>query len=67
MNLISNDFRHNIKMYNFHPYNVLLAIATNIPVLLISASVLQGHICDVYSILIEYISQLCITAAHSET
>ncbi len=30
-------------MYNFDPYNVLLAIATNIPVLLMTASVLQGH------------------------
>ncbi len=26
MILISNDFRHKIKMYNFDPYNVLLAI-----------------------------------------
>ncbi len=31
-------------MYNFEPYNVLLAIATNIPVLLMTAFVLQGHI-----------------------
>ncbi len=30
-------------MYNFVPYNVLLAIATNIPVLLMTAFVLQGH------------------------
>jgi len=30
-------------MYNFDPYNVLLAIATNIAVLLMSASVLQRH------------------------
>ncbi len=28
----------------FDPYNVLLAIATNIPVLLMTAFVLQGHI-----------------------
>ncbi len=27
MILISNDFSHNIKMYNSDPYNVLLAIA----------------------------------------
>ncbi len=45
MILISNDFWHKIKIYNFVPYNVLLAIATNIPVLLITASVLQGHMC----------------------
>ncbi len=31
-------------MYNFDPYNVLLAIATNIAVLLMTAFVLQGHI-----------------------
>ncbi len=30
-------------MYNFEPYNVLLAIATNIAVLLKTASVLQAH------------------------
>ncbi len=29
-------------MYNFDSYNVLLAIATNIPVLLMTAFVLQG-------------------------
>ncbi len=28
-------------MYNFDPYNVLLAIATNIPVLLMTAFVLH--------------------------
>ncbi len=43
MILISNDFWHNIKIYNFDPYNVLLSIATNIAVLLMTASVLQGH------------------------
>ncbi len=32
-------------MYNFDPNNVLLAIATNIPVLLMTAFVLQEHIC----------------------
>ncbi len=31
-------------MYNFDPYNVLLTIATNISVLLMTAFVLQGHI-----------------------
>ncbi len=35
-------------MYNFDPYNVFLAIATNIPVLLMTAFVLQGHICYIY-------------------
>ncbi len=42
--IISNDFWHKIKRYNFDSYNVLLVIATNIPVLLMTASVLQGHI-----------------------
>ncbi len=31
-------------MDHFNPYNVLLSIATNIPVLLMTAFVLQGHI-----------------------
>ncbi len=44
MILISNDFCHKIKMYNFDPFNVLLVIATNIAVLLMTAFVLQGHI-----------------------
>ncbi len=39
-----NDFWHKRKIYHFDPYNVLLAIATNIAVLLMTASVLQGHI-----------------------
>ncbi len=36
-------------MYNFDPYNVFLTIATNIPVLLMTASVLQGHIYIYYT------------------
>jgi len=32
-------------MYNFDPYNVFLAITINIPVLLMTAFVLQGHVC----------------------
>ncbi len=39
-----NDFWHKRKINNFDPYNVLLAIATNIHVLLMTAFVLQGHI-----------------------
>ncbi len=35
---------HKIKNYNFDPYQVLLATATNIPMLLI-----QGHISAAYS------------------
>ncbi len=30
--------------YNFDPYDVLLSISTNIAVLLMTASVLQGHV-----------------------
>ncbi len=44
MILISNDFWHNIKIDNFDPYNVLLAISTNIPQRLKTGFVLQGHI-----------------------
>ncbi len=43
MILISNDFWHKRKINNFDPYNVLLSIATNIHVLRMTASVLQGH------------------------
>ncbi len=32
------------KSKKFYPYNVILAIATNIPVLLMTGFVLQGHI-----------------------
>ncbi len=32
------------KTYNFDPYNVLLSIATNIPVWLKTGFVVQGHI-----------------------
>ncbi len=39
MILISNDFWHKRKMYNFDSYNVLLSIATNIAVLLMTAGV----------------------------
>ncbi len=39
-----NDFWLKRKIYNFDPYNVLLSIATNIPVLLMTAFVLQGQI-----------------------
>ncbi len=42
--LISNDFWHNSKIYNFEPYNLLLSISTNIAVLLMTDFVLQGHI-----------------------
>ncbi len=37
------DFWHKIKNYNFDPYNVFLAIATNRPQRLKTAFVLQGH------------------------
>ncbi len=40
MILISNDFWDKIKIYNFDPNNVMLAITE----LLMTASVLQGHI-----------------------
>ncbi len=40
---IPNDFWHKIKIYHFGPKNVLLAIAKNIPMLLIPGFVVQGH------------------------
>ncbi len=42
--LYPNDFWHKRKIDNVDPYNVLLAIATNIPLLLMTGFVLQGHI-----------------------
>ncbi len=39
-----NDFWHKRKLSDFDPYNALLAIATNIPVLLLAAFVVQGRI-----------------------
>ncbi len=41
----ANDFWRKRKIYNFNPYNVLLAIATNIPQRLKTGFVLQGHKC----------------------
>ncbi len=43
MILITNDFWLIIKMYNFDPYNVVLSIATNIPVLLMIDYVSLEH------------------------
>ncbi len=59
-NLLNIFMEHNLtnilmifgikKMYNFDSIHVLLAIATNIPVLLMTAFVLQGHIyVNIYS------------------
>ncbi len=42
-------------MDNFDPYNVLLAIATNIPVLLKTGFVVQGHIYANYKIYILFL------------
>ncbi len=39
-----NDFWHKRKTYNFDPYSLLLAIATNIPQRLKTGFVLQGPI-----------------------
>ncbi len=43
----ANDFWHKIKMYNFDPYNVLLAIATNIPQRLKTGFVVQARVTNV--------------------
>ncbi len=42
--LYPNDLWYKRKSDNFDPYNVCLAIATNIPLLLMTGFVLQGHI-----------------------
>ncbi len=39
-------------MYNFDSYNVLLAIATNIPALLMTAFVLQSHMYILYLVIL---------------
>ncbi len=46
MILISNDFWHKGQINNFDPYDVLLAIATSIPVLHMTGFVLQGHVSE---------------------
>ncbi len=45
-------------MDNFDPYNVLLAIATNIPALLMTAFVLQGHILVLFTVMNRLKSEL---------
>ncbi len=56
---MEHDFCHKRKIYNFDPYNILLAIATNIPVLLMTAFVLQGHtIISVHIFIIMLLSRL---------
>ncbi len=42
-----NDFGHKRKIYNFDPFNLLLSIATNIPVLLCGPG---SHIMFIYLI-----------------
>ncbi len=45
-----NYFWHTRRINNFDPYSVLLALSTNIPVLLMTGFVLQAHICaDLHS------------------
>ncbi len=45
-------FWHKRKVNNFDPNNIFLGIATNIPVWLKTAFVLQGHICHTHLIFI---------------
>ncbi len=37
------------KIYNFDPYNVLMAIVKNIPVLLMTGFVVRGNKCEAFS------------------
>ncbi len=46
-------------MDNFDPYYVFLAIATNIPVLLMTAFVLQGHIYLTVKVSLQSLLQKC--------
>ncbi len=57
MILISNDFWLKRKINNFDQNNVLLAIATNIAVLLMTASVHQRHKHQNLQYFKEYFSQ----------
>ncbi len=41
---MEHDFWHKRKINNFDSYNVFLAVATNIPVLIMTDFVVQGHI-----------------------
>ncbi len=55
MILISNDFWHIIKIYNFDPYNVLLAISKKN-----SLTVLQRHICKIKKVMYYlFLSYIC--------
>ncbi len=45
-------------MDHFDPYNVLLAIATTIPVLLKTGFVLQGHKCAGDAHMIRFLSRM---------
>ncbi len=49
-NYYPNDFWHKSKTDHFDPYAVLLSIATNIPMLLMTGFVVQGHISQKYLI-----------------
>ncbi len=51
--LYPNDFWHKRKIDNFDPYNVFLAIATNIPQRLKTGFVVQGHICIYLNAILE--------------
>ncbi len=56
MILISNDFWHIIKIYNFDPYNVLLAISKKN-----SLTVLQRHICKIKKVMYYlFLSYICV-------
>ncbi len=44
----ANDFWHKRKMYNFNPYNVLLAIATNILQRLLVGAIIFYSVTNVF-------------------
>ncbi len=49
-NYYPNDFWPKSKIDHFDPYAVLLCIATNIPMMLMTGFVVQGHISQKYLI-----------------
>ncbi len=54
----TNDLWHKRKIDNFDPYNIFLAIATNIPQRLKTGFVLQGHV--YYNIHVGFYIYVCI-------
>ncbi len=55
---ISNDFWHKTTIDNFDPYNILLAIATNIAVLLLCSRVTFLFVCGCVVAVVGWVTRL---------